>query len=136
LRRFALLWPFFSPWRASLLVGFLSVAATQLAQVWIPLLTRNAFDALGGRPPDVSMAAQWALVFVLVTGIRGVFQYLMRLLLVSVSREMERGLRDRLYERLLRRGSAWFSRHHTGDILSRFTSDVEAVRMSAGSCTS
>jgi ATP-binding cassette subfamily B protein len=132
LRRFALLWPFFSPWRASLLVGFLSVAATQLAQVWIPLLTRNAFDALGGRPPDVSMAAQWALVFVLVTGIRGVFQYLMRLLLVSVSREMERGLRDRLYERLLRRGSAWFSRHHTGDILSRFTSDVEAVRMSAG----
>jgi ATP-binding cassette subfamily B protein len=132
LRRFALLLPYFRPWRTALVIGFLSVIGTQVAQVHIPLYTRDAFDALGARPPDVSMAAQWALVFVLVTAIRGVFQYLMRLLLVSVSREMERGLRDRLYERLLARGSAWFSRHHTGDILSRFTSDVEAVRMSAG----
>jgi ATP-binding cassette subfamily B protein len=132
LRRFLLLLPFLRPWRTWLAIGFASVIATQVAQVSVPLWTRDAFDALGATPPDVEMATKWALVFVLVTAIRGVFQYVMRLLLVSVSREMERGLRDRLYERLLRRSSAWFSRHHTGDILSRFTSDVEAVRMSAG----
>ena len=129
---FRLLAPFFRPYRASLVAGFASVALTQLAQSYGPIVTMNAFDALGGRVPNVSLAAGWALLFVLITAIRGVFQYVMRLLLVGVSREMERGLRDRLYERLLRRSPAWMSRHHTGDILSRFTSDVEAVRMSVG----
>ncbi len=132
MRPFALLLPIFRPWRAALIVGFVSVALTQIAQTFGPKFVQYTFDALGTRSPDVSLAAGWALVFVLVTLIRGVFQYLMRLHLVGVSREMERGLRDRLYERLLRRSPAWMSRHHTGDILSRFTSDVEAVRMSAG----
>jgi ATP-binding cassette subfamily B multidrug efflux pump len=132
LRRFALLWPFFRPWRAALTVGFLSVILTQIAQSLGPIYVKNAFDALGGSVVDVETAAGWALLFVLVTAVRGVFQFLMRKLLVGVSREMERGLRDRLFERLLGRSQAWIARLHTGDILSRFTSDVEAVRMSVG----
>ncbi len=132
MRRFALLLPFFRPWRLALVVGFASVALTQTAQTFGPKCVQFAFEALAARTPDVRDAAWWALAFVLITVVRGVFMYLMRKLLMEVSREVERGLRDRLYERLLRRSPAWMSRHHTGDILSRFTSDVEAVRMSVG----
>jgi ATP-binding cassette subfamily B multidrug efflux pump len=132
LRRFALLWPFFRPWRAALIVGFVSVALTQIAQAFSPEAVKQAFDALSGPRPDLVVATQWAAAFVAITVGRGVFQYFMRRRLVGVSREMERGLRDRLYERLLRRSAGWFSGRHTGDILSRFTSDVEAVRMSVG----
>jgi ATP-binding cassette, subfamily B, multidrug efflux pump len=132
LRRFALIWPFVRPWRVALAVGFGSVALTQLAQVYGPVAIKRAIDALGAAVPDAAAATGWAIVFLVVTAIRGVFQYLMRKLLVSVSREMERGLRDRLFERLLGRSPAWMSRHHTGDLLSRFTSDVEAVRMPLG----
>jgi ATP-binding cassette subfamily B protein len=131
-RRFALLLPFFRPWRTALTVGFACVALTQLAQVYSPLSGREAVDALAAREPDVRAATMWALVFLAVIALRGVFQYVMRKLLVGVSREVERALRDRLYERLLRRSPSWFARHHTGDVLSRFTSDVEAVRMSVG----
>ena len=130
--RFALLWPFFRPWRVTLAIGFTAIAGTQLAQSYGPIAVRHAFDALGGRAPDAQLATMWASVFVAITAIRGVFQYVMRKYLVGVSRELERGLRDRLYERLLLRSPAWLARHHTGDILSRFTSDVEAVRMSVG----
>jgi ATP-binding cassette subfamily B protein len=131
-RRFALLLPFFRPWRIALAVGFASIALTQAAQTFGPKCVQFAFEALGARTPDVRNATWWALAFVLITVVRGVFMYLMRKLLMEVSREVERGLRDRLYERLLRRSPAWMSRHHTGDILSRFTSDVESVRMSVG----
>ena len=132
MRRFALLLPFFRPWRTALCIGFVCVALTQLAQVYSPLAGRDAVDALATRDPDVSAATAWALVFLAVIALRGVFQYVMRKLLVGVSREVERALRDRLYERLLRRSPSWFARHHTGDVLARFTSDVEAVRMSVG----
>jgi ATP-binding cassette subfamily B protein len=132
LRGFALLLPLVRPWRAALTAGFVAIALTQLAQSFGPIAVRNAFDSLGADSPDVEAATRWAGVFLLITAVRGVFQYVMRKHLVGVSREMERGLRDRLFERLLRRSPAWLARHHTGDILSRFTSDVEAVRMSVG----
>lgn len=132
MRGFALLVPLVRPWRASLTVGFAAIAFTQLAQAFGPVAVKQAFDALRGPVPDVGAATWAAGLFVAITAIRGVFQYLMRRLLMDVSREMERGLRDRLFERLLRRSPAWMARHHTGDILSRFTSDVESVRMSVG----
>lgn len=132
MRAFLLLLPFVRPWRTTLAIGFAAVALTQVAQVFGPLVVREAFDALDAAVPDAAAATSWAVVFVLLTAIRGAFQYVMRKYLVGVSREMERGLRDRLYERLLRRSPAWLGRHHTGDVLSRFTSDVEAVRMSVG----
>ena len=111
MRRFALLWPFFRPWRLTLAIGFAAIALTQIAQAYGPRLMSHAFGALDGARPDVGAAAGWAAVFVAVTAIRGVFQYVMRKYLVGVSREMERGLRDRLFERLLRRSPAWLARH-------------------------
>lgn len=132
LRPFALLTPFVRPWRRTLAIGFAAIVLTQVAQVIGPMIVREAFYALDARSPDVELATKWAAVFVAITAIRGVSQYVMRKYLMSVSREMERGLRDRLYERLLHRSPAWLAGHHTGDILSRFTSDVEAVRMSVG----
>jgi ATP-binding cassette, subfamily B, multidrug efflux pump len=132
LRGFALLLPLVRPWRTAIVGGGLAIVLTQVAQSFGPIAVLHAFDSLDAATPDVLAATRWAGVFLLITAIRGVFQYVMRKNLVGVSREMERGLRDRLFERLLRRSPAWMARHHTGDILSRFTSDVEAVRMSVG----
>jgi ATP-binding cassette subfamily B protein len=74
----------------------------------------------------------WAAVFLAVTILRGIAQWGMRRLLVAVSREMERDLRDILYAKVVRQSPAWIHARATGDLMSRFTSDVEAVRMSAG----
>ncbi len=132
MRGFALLLPLVRPWRTAIVAGGVAIVLTQVAQSFGPIAVLHAFDSLDAAAPDVEAATRWAGVFLLITAIRGVFQYVMRKNLVGVSRELERGLRDRLFERLLRRSPAWMARHHTGDILSRFTSDVEAVRMSVG----
>ncbi len=129
---FRLLRPFFAPYRAGLALGLLGIVGTQVAQGLSPWASRQAIDLLATERPDVEAATLWAGVFVAIMIVRGVFQYVMRLRLVGISREMERGLRDRLFERVLRRSPAWLARHHTGDLMSRFTSDVEAVRMSVG----
>ncbi len=132
MRRFLLLWPLARPYRAQIAIGFLAVAATVAAQVFVPQAFRFAINALPGDSPRLDLAAGWALVAVVLTAFRGSFQFTMRRLLVGVSRELERALRDRLYASLLRRSPAWMARHHTGDVMSRLTADVEAVRMSVG----
>ncbi|MCG3135815.1 MAG: putative multidrug resistance ABC transporter ATP-binding/permease protein YheI [Planctomycetes bacterium] len=120
------------PYRVPIAIGTFSILATQAAQAWLPMLFRNAVAALEGPRPDTDLALGWSLVFLLVTAIRGAFQWTMRRTIVGASRDLERDLRDTLFDRVVRQSPAWVSRHHTGDLMSRFTSDVEAVRMSVG----
>ena len=129
---FRLLLPILRPYRSLLILGFVCAFLTQAAQSAIPYAVGSAVDALSGDVADGSLAAIWAGMMLLFTGIRGAFQYLMRRSIVGASREVELCLRNRLFERLLRQSSGWLGRHHTGDLLSRFTSDVEAVRWMVG----
>jgi ATP-binding cassette subfamily B protein len=129
--RFLRLLPLLRPDRTRLLIGFACVVLTVLAQSFVPQAFRHAVNALPGTP-NLELATLWAVVAVLLTALRGGFQFVMRRNLVGASREMERRLRDRLYASLLRRSPAWLARHHTGDVMSRLTADVEAVRMSVG----
>jgi ATP-binding cassette subfamily B multidrug efflux pump len=131
-RRFFALLPLLRPYRVRVAVGFGCVLLTGLARAYVPQAFRFAINALPGEAPDLELATWWVVAAVLLTALRGGFQYLMRRNLVGASRELERRLRDRLYASLLRRSPAWFGRHHTGDVMSRLTADVEAVRMSIG----
>lgn len=118
--------------RTALVIGFACAVLTQAAQSLIPPASGAAVDALSGALPDAGLAGMWAGILLLVTGIRGVFQYAMRRAIVTASRDMERELRDSLFSRLLLQGPGWLGRHHTGDLMSRFTADVEAVRWIVG----
>ncbi|MCE9635499.1 MAG: ABC transporter ATP-binding protein/permease [Planctomycetes bacterium] len=132
LRPFRLLLPILRPYRQALAIGALAILATQAAQGWLPIPFRHAIEALEGGRPNTELAMGWAAVFLAVTAIRGMSQWVMRRLIVAVSRDMERDLRDTLYAKVVRQSPAWIGRQSTGDLMSRFTSDVEAVRMSAG----
>lgn len=131
-RAFRHVLPILRPYRTPLVIGALAIVATQAAQGWLPVAFRRAVESLEGARPDVDLALTWALLFLGATALRGVFQWLMRRLIVGVSREMERDLRDLLFTKVVRQSPVWIARHPTGDLMSRFTSDVEAVRMSVG----
>lgn len=124
--------PLLRPYRLPLAVGGIAIVGTQAAQGWLPVAFRNAIRALEGPHPNADAALWWGLLFLGATAFRGLFQWLMRRLVVAVSRELERDLRDLLFAKVVRQSPAWAARHHTGDLMSRFTSDVEAVRMSVG----
>ncbi len=124
--------PILRSYRVPLAVGSLAIVGTQAAQGWLPVAFRSSIDALGGGRPDVDLALRWMAIYLGVTALRGGFQWLMRRLLVTVSRDFERELRDQLFAKVVRQSPAWIAQRHTGDLMSRFTSDVEAVRMSVG----
>lgn len=132
MRRLRLVLPLFRPYRGTLVVGFLSVLLSVAGSSFVPRAFGNAVNALQTDGPLLEVVVGWALVALLLTGVGGIFRFVMRRTIVGTSRELERSLRDRLYESLLRRSPAWLARHHTGDLMSRLTADVEAVRMSLG----
>ena len=56
----------------------------------------------------------------------------MRRIIIGVSREIELDLRNDLFGHLQRLPPAWFQARRTGDLMSRATNDLAAVRMLAG----
>ncbi|HAK55536.1 MAG: ABC transporter ATP-binding protein [Vicinamibacterales bacterium] len=60
------------------------------------------------------------------------FRFLMRRLIVGVSREIEYDVRNDFYAHLERLSVRYFQSERTGDIMSRATNDLNAVRMMTG----
>ena len=106
-----------------------------LAQNWafarIPVSIQRLLDEIVGanRFAVVGNAALTATAFTLLAG---GCMFLMRKLIIGVSRRIEYDLRDELFRRLISLAYGFFQRRRTGDLISRCTNDLTDVRMLLG----
>jgi len=124
--------PLLKPYRRGIVAGLvLVVLANIFAVIWPTLLGRTV-DALGR--PGVTMGQIWlyAGALVAITALAGLGRYGMRQLLNAISRRVETDLRDAFFARLLNLDAQFYNGMRTGDLMSRATSDIGAVRMAIG----
>ncbi|HUP00468.1 MAG TPA: ABC transporter ATP-binding protein [Gemmatimonadota bacterium] len=123
--------PYLRRYRATLLGAALCIAIESAVSALAPIVVKFAVDALRDRATWGTIAGYAGAVFALAL-VGAVFHFYQRRLVYDVSRGVEADLRDDLYRRLIRQPPAWFDAFPTGDILSRFTNDLGAVRMALG----
>jgi len=96
-----------------------------------PFLLKLSVDAISASlSRDVLVL--YALLIVAVAVLSGITRYGMRQLLNSISRRIETDLRNDLFDHLRRLPPEFYDRWRTGDLMSRATNDVLAVRQVAG----
>jgi ATP-binding cassette subfamily B multidrug efflux pump len=123
--------PYFRPYRAGLAAGLALVVIGNVFVVAGPYILKIAIDALTTDPrPDLIL--RYAVLIVGVALLGGLARYGMRELLNGISRRMEADLRSALFDHLMRLPPQFFDGWRTGDLMSRATNDVQAVRMVAG----
>jgi ATP-binding cassette subfamily B protein len=76
--------------------------------------------------------AQYAGLLLGIAVTAGCFRFLSRRVIVAVSREIEYDLRNDFYAHLQRLSVSYFQSVRTGDIMSRATNDLSAVRLMVG----
>lgn len=64
--------------------------------------------------------------------VKGFFSYWMRWILIGISRDIEFDLRNDVLARLVDLDPEFYARNRTGDLMSRATNDLNAVRMVLG----
>jgi ATP-binding cassette subfamily B multidrug efflux pump len=74
----------------------------------------------------------YCLIVVLCVAIKGVLSFSARWTLIGVSRDIEFDIRNDLLERLLILEPEFYVRNRTGELMSRATNDLNAVRMVLG----
>lgn len=124
--------PYLKRYRRRILAGTLMVLLTNLAAVLAPWVLKNAIDALQAGQVDTRTLVYFALVITALSIIEGIFRYLMRRILIGVSRYIEYDLRNDLFTHLQKMAAPFFQRHSTGDIMARATNDLSAVRSVLG----
>lgn len=122
--------PYWRAYRGGLIAGTCWLALTDGLALLIPWALKQGIDAMAaGRFAAVGMAAALLAGAALL---RGGTRILSRLRFLQTARLIEIDLRRDLLSALLQRDATFFDRQRTGDLLSRFTSDLANVRMFAG----
>jgi len=133
--------PYCRPHWRGYVFGLLLVPAATLAALAVPYLTGGAVKILEGLPVATPGAVGSGLnsrLVALLAGIvamsllRGVAIFAVRFLVISASRKVEFDLRNHLFRHLQSLDQLFMKNARTGDIMARFTSDVEHARTVAG----
>ena len=130
MKTFTRLLGFLRPYRAGVWVSFALAAAAMLFTVAIPTLTGRAVDRVdAGDKPDLQLLA---LAIVGAAVLRLALTVARRLIAGRVSLGIEVDLRERLYAHLQSLELGFFDRQQTGQLMSRATVDLQAVRFFLG----
>jgi ATP-binding cassette subfamily B protein len=123
--------PYLARHRKRLAVGMVTLLLRTLLSVASPWVLRHAIDDLTA---GVTREKLWmyAGLIVGIVALEALFLYWMRRVLIGISREIEYELRNDLYRHLTLLPARYYQAHRTGDLMSRATSDLSAVRMVLG----
>ena len=123
--------PYLIRYRWRYAAGFGALIVKTLLAAAIPFVLGFAVDSLTDAF-TMDVLWRWAGLLLGLALLKGVFQYWMRLLLIGISRDIEYDLRNDLLAHLFRMSRKFFHSYRTGDLMSRATNDMNAVRLMIG----
>ena len=125
------LFPYMRRYWRGYLWGCLCTVLANAIWVQFPRIIGLAVD-------DLTLRVTWgkilsyALLLLGVTVAHGILLFLMRWIIIGISRDIEFDLRNDLFRQLEKQSASYYQEHRTGDIMARMTNDLSAVRMLLG----
>jgi ATP-binding cassette subfamily B protein len=123
--------PFLDRYRRQFATGLVCVVASTAIQLLSPWILKYAIDDLTTGVTRAKLAF-YGGVLLGVACVGAVFRYLMRLILIGASRDIEFDIRNAFFARLQEMPLGYYQARRTGDLMSRATNDLNAVRMMIG----
>ena len=124
--------------RTRLILAYATVAASVGFSLLIPTLFGQAIDSMVGREtedgpflwlnPSTETLIWFAVGLLAASLCRGAFDFARTYTTDSLSQKVSYVLRNRFYDKLQHMSFAYHDREHTGDLMSKATADVEAIR--------
>jgi ATP-binding cassette, subfamily B, multidrug efflux pump len=128
---FKTLGPYLWRYRRGFGLGMGALILKDLLGAGMPLIMKSGIDSLNGGF-RIQTVMWFAAALALLSALKGIFQYWMRVTLIGISRDIEYDLRNDLFGNLVRLSWDFYAQFRTGDIMARATNDLNAVRMMLG----
>ncbi len=123
--------PYVDRYRRPILLGLACATCSNLLSLLTPRVLQYAVDDLLAVVTHGKLA-RYAAAVLAIAVVGGLFRYAMRRLIIGASREIEYDLRNDFFAQLQRFPREYYDRARTGDLMSRASADLGAVRMMVG----
>ncbi len=115
--------------RARLILAYLSFLAAIGVSLLIPEIFGEAIDLLvSGESVSTRTLTYFALALLGVSLLRGFLDFARTYCTDSLSQKVSYEIRNRFYDKLQHLSFAYHDKEHTGELMSKATADVEAIR--------
>src|SRR5215471_16540651 len=123
--------PYVLRYKRAFLLGLICVVSTTAFQLMSPWILKYAIDDLT-RGVTRQKLLFYAVLLLSVALLRGLFLFLMRRIIIAASRDIEYDIRNDVFAQLERQPLGYYQARRTGDLMSRATNDLNAVRAMIG----
>ena len=118
--------------RLQYILGIITLFIVDIANVFIPKMTGNITDGLKAGNIDWAGITHYLLILFLLGLTLAVGRFLWRYFLFGASRSIEKELRNDMFAHLETMDVEFYNQNKTGDLMTRFTSDLNSIRMAIG----
>ena len=132
LKRKGILRPLLKKYALRYVVGIAMLYLVDWVGLMIPQLTGEITDGLAAHLLDARGVFLLAAKIVLCGAAVMLGRFFWRYFIFGTARRVERDLRDQLFEKLETLSQSYYHAHKTGDLMSYFTNDLEAIRIAVG----
>lgn len=118
---------FLKKYRPKLIIALILVTITSTLTIINPYISGIIVDDVikGG---EISLLPKLILILIATTVIRSVIKYTFLFIFEKTSQGMLYSLRDYVYRRFLEEDFSFYNKNRTGDLMSRQTGDMDAIR--------
>lgn len=129
---FKFMWNYIKRHIWQFVLGILSLFVVDYALLFIPSLTAAVTDGLTAHA--ITMDDVWYYIgcILAVGAVITAGRFFWRFFFFGGSRSIEKELRDDMFEHLEQMDVEYYNENKTGDLMSKFTSDLNSVRMALG----
>ncbi len=129
---FSFIMQYIKKYKLSYSAGIFTLLVVDFCHIFIPKMTGTITDGLTTHSIDwqgivLCLVNLFLLGFTLALG-----RFLWRFFLFGAARRIERELRNDMFGHLEKMSVEYYNEHKTGDLMTRFTSDLNAIRMAIG----
>jgi ATP-binding cassette, subfamily B, multidrug efflux pump len=129
--RFQKLLNYLNPYKWQTAQGIFALFVVNALSVYLPLLIRDGIDKLKTSFTS-DYLTQLAIFIVGLTSIMWVVRMISRILIFGVGRQVQAKMKQDIFEHILRLEPGYFVTTTVGDLINRFTSDVENIMRLVG----
>jgi ATP-binding cassette subfamily B protein len=119
--------PYLYAYRWEMTIGIIALLATDFIGLVIPWILKNFIDLLPQKPSGSELAWYAGLLFLAAVG-QGVSRFGWRKYLFGPSRKVEVDILNKLFQHLQSLDKTFFQNQKVGDLMSRATNDLRAVK--------
>lgn len=132
MKQFQFIWHYVKKHKWQYSCGIITMFIVDFVNLLIPRVTGSITDGLASHTMDWSGIAENIGRILVIGFVLAVGRFFWRYFIFGASRGIEHEIRDGMFAHLEEMSVEYYNEHKTGDLMTRFTSDLNATRMAIG----